>query len=248
MVRHDERDVGRMTQDEFRKFYKYITAATTSTNPSPEKTQVYWDALNDLDFEVAMVGAKRIIATLENPFLPMPAVFRNSALEATGKETLPWPDAYDQVLKAISNFGVHRTEQAMNSLTPINQAAMRALGGFQAFCANEENDVNRAQFRMAYEALAKREMQDAKTPQKLKDLMTGMKDSPMLKLVEPFSQKAISALDYQEDDKTDEIEDIDARSKHIREMLAMAVKNRRKEPEFKQEKKMEPGESEKFYL
>ena len=238
----------KMNKSEFQKFFRYISSVTTDTNPSPERTQVYWDMLNDLDFEVAMAGAKRIIATLENPFLPMPAVFRNSALEVTGKETIPWPEAYEQVLRAIRNFGVHRIEQAMNSLTPINQAAMRAMGGFQAFCLNEENDTNRAQFRMAYEALAKREMQDAKTPQKLKDLMTGMKDSPMLKLVEPFSQKEISDLDYQEDDKTDEIEDIDARSKQIREMLARAVKNRRKEPEFDQEKKMEPGESEKFYL
>lgn len=237
-----------MTQDEFKKFYKYITAATTSTNPSPEKTQVYWDILNDLDFQVAMVGAKRVIATLENPFLPMPAVFRKASLEVTGKETLPWPDAYDQVLKAVRNFGVHRAEEAIKSLTPINQAAMRALGGFQAFCINEENDTNRAQFRMAYEALERREMQDAKTPQKLKDLMAGMGGPPILKLAEPFSQKAISALDYLEENKTDEIDDIDARSDHIRELLARAVKNRRKEPEFKQEKKMEPGEEERFYL
>jgi len=219
-----------MTKDEFKKFFKYISSVTTDTNPSPEKTQVYWDMLNDLPFDVAMVGGKRIIATLENPFLPMPAVFRKASLEVTGKETLPWPEAYEQVLKAIRNFGVHRIEQAMNSLTPINQAAMRALGGFQAFCVNEENDTNRAQFRMAYEALERREMMDAKTPQKLKDLMEGMKDSPILKLVEPFKRAEISALDDMgEDDKTDEIEDIDARSKQIREMLARTIKNRRKE-------------------
>ena len=157
----------------------------------------------------------------------MPAVFRNSALEATGKETLPWPDAYDQVLKSISNFGVHRIEQAMNSLTPINQAAMRAMGGFQAFCVNEENDTNRAQFRMAYEALAKREMQDAKTPQKLKDLMAGM-GRPVLKLAEPFKPEEISLLG-DEDEELEPAEDIDTRSKQIREMLARAVKNRREE-------------------
>ena len=224
-----------MTQDEFRKFFKYITSVTTDTNPSPERTQVYWDMLNDLDFEVAMVGGKRIIATLENPFLPMPAVFRNAALEVTGKETLPWPEAYEQVLRAIRNFGVHRVEQAVASLTPINRAAMRALGGFEAFCVNEENDTNRAQFRMAYEALAKREMMDAKTPQKLKDLMAGMGNS-LLKLSEPFKQEDIRKLDEQRDEEDDSeemesIEDIDARSDRIRETLARTIKNRRKEGE-----------------
>ncbi len=237
-----------MDKSEFAKFYSYITSITTDTKPSPQRMEVYWDALNDLPFEVAITAARKVIATLENPFLPMPAVFRKASLEVTGKETLPWPDAYDQVLRVVRNFGVHRAEEAIKSLTPINQAAMRALGGFQAFCVNEENDTNRAQFRMAYEALEKREMMDAKTPQKLKDLMAGMGGIPMLKPAEPFSQKAISALDYLEEDKVDEIEDIDARSDHIRELLARAAKNRRKEPEFKQIKKMEPGEEEKFYL
>ena len=222
-----------MNKSEFQKFFKYITSVTTDTNPSPEKTQVYWDLLNDLDFEVAIVGAKRIIATLENPFLPMPAVFRNSALEVTGKETIPWPEAYDQVLKAIRIFGVHRVEQAVASLTPINRAAMRALGGFEAFCVNEENDTNRAQFRMAYEALAKREMMDAKTPQKLKDLMAGM-DNSLLKLTEPFKPEDLRKLDEQKDEEDDSeemesIEDIETRSKKIREMLARTIKNRRKE-------------------
>jgi len=77
---------------------------------------------------------------------------------------------------------VHRVEQALESLTPINRAALNALGGFKAFCLNEENDINRAQFRMAYETLAKREMMDAKTPQKLKELMAGMGNSPVLRL------------------------------------------------------------------
>ena len=219
-----------MEKPEFAKFYSYITSITTDTKPSPQRMEVYWDALNDLPFDIAMTAARRVIATLENPFLPMPAVFRNASLEVTGKETIPWPEAYDQVLRAIRNFGVHRIEQAMNSLTPINQAAMRALGGFQAFCVNEENDTNRAQFRMAYEALAKREMQDAKTPQKLKDLMTGM-CKPILKLAEPFKPEEIAKLterDYDEGELED-IEDIDARTKQIREMLARQIKNRRKE-------------------
>ena len=222
-----------MTENEFEKFYTYITAVTTDTKPSPQKMEVYWDSLNDLPFEIAMTAARKVIATLENPFLPMPAVFRNAALEVTGKETLPWPEAYDQVLRAVRNFGVHRVEQAVASLTPINQAAVRALGGFEAFCINEENDTNRAQFRMAYEALAKREMMDAKTPQKLKVLMAGMGNS-LLKLTEPFKQEDIRKLDEQrdEEDVAEEmgsIEDIDARSKKIREILARTVKNRRKE-------------------
>jgi len=222
-----------MNKVEFQKFFRYISSVTTDTNPSPERTQVYWDLLNDLEFEVAMVGGKRILATLENPFLPMPAVFRKAALEVTGLETLPWPDAYAQVCRAVQNFGVHRVEQATESLTPINRAAMRALGGFKAFCVNEENDIIRAQFRMAYEALAKREMMDAKTPQKLKDLMAGMGNMSVRALPKPSTSNLAYRVEDDEELENDEelesIEDIDVRSDRIRAMLARAVKNRRKE-------------------
>ncbi|MDA8227165.1 MAG: hypothetical protein M0T74_05570 [Desulfitobacterium hafniense] len=158
--------------------------------------------------------------------MPMPAVFRKAALEVTGRETIPWPEAYDQVLRAIRNFGVHRVEQALESLSPINRAALNALGGFKAFCLNEENDINRAQFRMAYETLAKREMMDAKTPQKLKELMAGMGNSPVLELPDrSISKLADRAVD---DEELEAIEDIDARSNQIRELLARVVKTRRK--------------------
>lgn len=146
-----------------------------------------------------------------------------------------------------SEFKETLVEQAIESLTPINRAAMRALGGFQAFCVNEEIDTNRAQFRMAYEALAKREMMDAKTPQKLKNLMAGMGNIPVLELPEP----SISKLDYrvEDDEELEEIEDIDARSDHIRELLARAVKNRRKQtPEPRQITKMGAERAEEFYL
>lgn len=217
-----------MTKDEFKQFFKYINSVTTDTNPSPEKTQVYWDTVNDIAFEVAMVSARKVIATLENPFLPMPSVFRKTALQVTGLEIQPWPDAYSQVLRAVSNFGVHRTERALESLTPICRAAVKSLGGWQAFCANEENETNRAQFRMAYEALEKREMTDAKTPQKLKDLISVMGNSPILKLTESPELKEIRELDYQgEDDKTDSVEDIIEKSNRVRELLAKAAKNRR---------------------
>ena len=218
-----------MNKPEFSKFYTYITSIATDTKPSPQRMEVYWDLLNDLDFSVAMIAAKKVLSTLENPFLPMPAVFRNATLEVTGKETLPWPDAYDQVLRAVRNFGVHRSNEAIESLTPINRAAMRSLGGFQAFCINEENDTNRAQFRMAYEALAKRETMDAKTPQKLKDLMAGMgKTIPALPGPVTFTPRDIIALELPSEDM-DEIEEIEAKSNQIREMLSRTVKNRRRE-------------------
>lgn len=162
-----------MTKDEFMKFYKYISSVTTDTNPSPEKTQVYWDALNDLPFNLAMVAAKKIIATLENPFLPMPAVFRKVATEVSGPKIPGEDEVWAEVTRAIRYFGSYREQEALASLSPLTRKAVEAFG-FQDLCHSENVDVIRGQFRMAYEALAKREMTDAKTPQSLKEIMEKM--------------------------------------------------------------------------
>lgn len=162
-----------MNKDEFKKFFKYISSVTTDTNPSPEKTQVYWDALNDIPFEVTMVAAKKVIATLENPFLPMPAVFRKEAVGITGPSIPEEPEVWAEVTRAIQNFGGYREPEALASLTPLTREAVEVFG-FQDLCHSENVDVIRGQFRMAYEALAKREMTDAKVPQSLKEIMAKM--------------------------------------------------------------------------
>lgn len=226
-----------MNSAEFQKFFKYITSVSTDTNPSPEKTQVYYDALNDLEFNISMIAARKVIATLENPFLPMPAVFRGMALQVTGQTVPSAPDAYAEVLRAIRNFGSYRETEALESLKPITQKAVRAIG-WKDLCLSEELDVIRGQFRMAYEALEKRESVDARTPQKLREVIANM--NPVLAIAERVEPRKIEQFDEDELD-----ESLEQRSNHIRELLARAVKNRRTE---KQVVKTSPEELEKLYL
>jgi len=162
-----------MSEEEFQKFYNYITAVTTDTKPSPAKMEVYWDALNDIPYEVAITAARKVIATLENPFLPMPAVFRGMALQVTGQTIPTAPNAYAEVLRAIRNFGSYRETEALASLNPMTRKAVKAIG-WKDLCLSEEPDVIRGQFRMAYEALEKRESMDLRTPQSLKTIIANM--------------------------------------------------------------------------
>ena len=182
-----------MNKAEFKKFLRYISSVTTDTNPSPERAQVYWDILNDLDFQVAMIAAKKVIATLENPFLPMPAVFRSMALNVTGKTVASAPDAYAEVLRAIRNFGSYKQEEGLASLSPLTKKAAEAIG-WKDLCLSEEPDVIRGQFRMAYEALERRETIDQKTPQSIKDVIANM-DQRFLKSPDD-EKKKLAAFHY----------------------------------------------------
>jgi hypothetical protein len=160
-----------LTKTEFTKFYAYITAAVNDTNPSKARVEVYWDALNDLPFEVAMIAAKKVIATLENPFLPMPAVFRKVAAELTQPKILTAGEAYEHVLQAIHKFGSYREQDALNYLDDLTQKAVKAVG-WKSLCLSEQPDTVRAQFRKAYEAMQSRAETEAKVPQKLKELIS----------------------------------------------------------------------------
>ena len=168
-----------MDKPEFAKFYSYITSITTDTKPSPQRMEVYWDALNDLPFNIAMIAARKVIATLENPFLPMPAVFRGMAAQITGPNIPPAPDAWAEGIKSIRNFGMYREPEALASLSPLTKKAVEAIG-FKDICLSENIDVIRGQFRMAYEALEKREITDAKTPQSLKQIIAVMQGEKAL--------------------------------------------------------------------
>jgi|GEM_PF-1188831 len=228
-----------MDKPEFAKFYSYITSITTDTKPSPQRMEVYWDALNDLPYEVAITAARKVIATLENPFLPMPAVFRGAALQVTGQVIQAAPDAYADVLKAIRYFGSYRETEALQSLPPLTRKAAESIG-WKGLCLSEEPDVIRGQFRMAYEALEKRESTDARTPQRLKEVIAAMGGTPVKAIAERITPRMI---EHFEEDETDLVEDINERSNNIRALLAKAVRNRPK-----QITKTSPEELEKFYL
>ena len=168
-----------MTRDEFNKFYKYITSIATDTNPSPQRTQVYYDALNDLPFDLAMMAAKKVIATLETAFLPMPGVFRKTAVEITNPfSIITAAEAWQEAQKAIREFGSYREVEGLASLSPLTQKVMRTIG-WQSFCMSEEEGVLRGQFRMAYETMQTRDNEVARLPQGLKE-MIGMVGQRMI--------------------------------------------------------------------
>lgn len=168
-----------MTDAEFKKFYKYITSAATDTNPSPERTQIYFDALNDLPFNLAMLAARKIIATLENPFLPMPGVFRKTAAEIQNPQLLiTAAEAWQEATLAVRRYGYYREIEGLNSLSHLTKKIMESIG-WKSFCTCEEEGVLRGQFRMAYETMQTRDNEVSRLPEGLKQ-MIGMIGQKMI--------------------------------------------------------------------
>lgn len=160
-----------MTREEFGKFFRYISAATNEINASPERRQVYYDALHDLPFELAMTAARKVIATLDNPFLPMPTVFRKAAQEIVQPQSMMTAaEAWEEARKAVRNFGYYREVEGMNSLSPQTRKTMEAIG-WKNFCTEENESVLRGRFSQFFETMQTRDNEIARLPEGLKQMI-----------------------------------------------------------------------------
>lgn len=66
--------------------------------------------------------------------------------------------AWDSVQYAISRYGYYRFAEAMESLTPEAQAAVRSMGGFQRLCQQENTEWLRKDFCKIYDDMKNRDV------------------------------------------------------------------------------------------
>jgi hypothetical protein len=126
---------------------------------SKEQMDVYFDALNDIPFDVLKSACKRAIQEQTENWLPAVGRIRALASEAMNGLLPLAGQEWNAVLTAVRRFGYLRPGEAMATLSPIAQQAVRSIGGFLAICDADKTQILFAQFRGAYEAAAARESQ-----------------------------------------------------------------------------------------
>lgn len=124
-----------------------------------EQAEVYFDALNDIPFEVLQICCKRAIQEQKENWLPSVGLIRSFASEVANGMLPQAGQEWNAVLEAIRKFGYPRQVEGMASLSKLAQQAVRSIGGWQIICDSDNLPVLSAQFRGAYEASAARESQ-----------------------------------------------------------------------------------------
>lgn len=119
--------------------------------PTREAAELWFDALKDLDFNVAMMSVKRHMQT--SKWSPTIAEIREGAVGIVTPEG-SWSDGWGQVRKAIGRFGYCNEQKALESMDEITRNVVKRLGWMQ-ICTTELDDIPtlRANFRMVYEQL-----------------------------------------------------------------------------------------------
>lgn len=123
--------------------------------PNPQAMELWYRELQDIPAEVADAALRKWVST--NKWSPTIAEIREMTTDVKNGEIPDWGEGWEQVQRAIRNYGFYQPIEAMESMEPLTREAVKRMGGFRNICVSENPVTERANFRMVYETLAKRE-------------------------------------------------------------------------------------------
>lgn len=160
-----------MTREEFAKFVAPMRSYFPTNNPFTDMyaMELWYDALNDIDYRVICVALKKWVMT--NTFPPTIADLRSMAAEVTGNVTPSYGEAWETLRKKIGKFGYMREEEALEELKGIDEILWKTTKaiGWQKICVSDNPEADRANFRMIYEQEAKRADRENSVKQEVKN-------------------------------------------------------------------------------
>lgn len=159
-----------MTRIEFAKVAAYVGTAVGKPL-TPDGLEVYFDLLGDLDFEVLMVAARRVVLEHKYPTFPSVAELRAAAVESARGQVsefspaeawaLAWRVACDTDPECDGSFD-RACKRA--KAPPLVVEAIRTFG-LNSLCYGEDpQGVVRGQFLKVFEQLAGRDRRAALLP------------------------------------------------------------------------------------
>lgn len=162
-----------MNKKEFATFAMALKTYYPRENllPNDKAMELWFFQLQDIPYQVAEAGLNKWVSL--NKWSPSIADIRQMTSEIEHGELPNWGEAWQEVSKAIRNYGSYRPKEAMDSLSPLTKKVVERMG-YTNLCMSENPSHERANFRMIYENLAEREKKDAQMPNRLKLLINDM--------------------------------------------------------------------------
>jgi len=158
-----------MTTTEWALLVKALKSAYPSQNFLPDEwsVKVWYSLLKDVPYEALNIAIQRHIST--NKYPPTIAELRS----LTSEREKDWSEAWEEVKKAIRRYGSYNEAKALESMSPLTREIVQRFG-FKEICLSDNEDVYRANFRMAYEQAAKKKEETAQLPETIKARLNGV--------------------------------------------------------------------------
>lgn len=122
--------------------------------PNQQAMELWFRELQDIPADIADVVLRKWVST--NKWSPSIAEIREMASTVVNGEAQTWGEAWETVIRAIKKYGSYRPKEALESLDPVTRKCVESLG-FRELCISENAMADRANFRMIYETMQKRE-------------------------------------------------------------------------------------------
>lgn len=172
----EEMEVYALTKKEFSIFVAALKTFYPREQllPNQQAMGLWFQMLGDIPYQVAEAALQKWVAT--NKFSPTIAEIREMASSIQHGGVPDWGDAWETVRDAVQRFGWYRQEEAMASLDDLTRECVRRIG-FERLCHSEEPALERANFRMIYETMARRRKTQEQLPTGLATLIGQIRDS-----------------------------------------------------------------------
>ncbi|MGD6877851.1 replicative helicase loader/inhibitor [Bacillus infantis] len=171
-----------MDKREFATFAMAIKTYYPRENilPNQQAMELWFRELSDIPYEVAEAALRKWV--VNNKWSPSIADIREMTSEVTQGEIPDWGDAWDEVCRAIRNYGSYGVQQAMESFRPLTYEAVKRMG-FRNLCMSENVPADRANFRIIYEQVAERKKKEKNIPAQLGNIISGILENQEKKLI-----------------------------------------------------------------
>lgn len=155
--------------------------------PTKESMTLWYEALKDLDFNMAMMAVKK--HSLTSKWSPTIAEIRESAVSIAEPEK-SWSEGWEQVRLAIGRYGYCNEKDALESMDAVTREAAKRLG-WQTICTTELDDIHvlRANFRMIYEQIQESHEADAILPSDMKEQIDTARAEEVKRLTDDLADK-----------------------------------------------------------
>lgn len=152
-----------MEREQFKVLCKGMKAvyAQESFLPDADAFNVWFGLLGDLEYAVLNAAIQKYMLT--NKFPPTIADLREIATSISAGDIPDWGEGWEKVLNAIRHFGFYRETEALESFDEITKTCVKRLG-WRNLCLSENNNMDRANFRMIYEQLTERAKKENALP------------------------------------------------------------------------------------
>ena len=159
-----------MTKKEFAIFAAALRTYYPKENllPNQQAMELWFRQLQDIPYMVAEAALNKWVATQK--WSPSIAEIREMAVTVTAGEKPLWSDGWEEVVRAIKNYGSYGQKEAMESMSETTRMAVRRMG-YIDLCRSENPVADRANFRMIFEQIAEREQKQNQLPVSLKNLI-----------------------------------------------------------------------------